>query len=67
LRALRTDARKSASDRAPLLPLQTTSTSPGPAPLAADLSERALGTLPPAGGLTALSGRGSGQYDGRSR
>ena len=30
-------------------------------------SERAFGTSPPAGGVTDVSGAGSGQYDGRSR
>src|SRR5688572_303117 len=46
---------------------QTTRTSPGPLPVTADASERALGTPPPAGGVTEVSGVGSGQYDGRSR
>src|SRR5687767_13413655 len=40
---------------------QTTRTSPGPAPVTADLSERAFGISPPAGGLTDVSGAGSGQ------
>ena len=45
----------------------TTRTSPGPLPVTADASERAFGTLPPAGGEIEVSGAGSGQYDGRSR
>ena len=49
------------SDFAPFLPRQTTRTSPGPSPVIAECSERAFGTLPPAGGLIDLSGRGSGQ------
>src|SRR5947208_2849326 len=32
----------------------------------AEASVRALGTWPPAGGVTLVSGRGSGQYDVRS-
>jgi hypothetical protein len=36
-------------------------------PLIAVESDRAFGTAPPAGGRTDGSGRGSGQYDGRSR
>src|SRR5690349_5756228 len=59
--ALRTDVRRSFSDRAPRLPWQTTRTSPGPAPVTSDAKERAFGTLPPAGGVTELSGAGSGQ------
>src|SRR5687768_8756902 len=43
------------------LPLQTTRTSPGPLPVTAEASERAFGTLPPAGGETEVSGAGSGQ------
>src|SRR5688572_26499070 len=35
---------------------QTTYTSPGPLPVTADARERALGTLPPAAGLTDVSG-----------
>jgi hypothetical protein len=42
-------------------------TLPGPLPVTAEASDRAFGTLPPAAGFTDLSGRGSGQYDGRSR
>src|SRR5687768_1099179 len=49
------------------LPLQTSRTSPGPLPVTAEASERAFGTLPPAGGETEVSGAGSGQSEGRSR
>ena len=40
---------------------QTTRVLPGGFALSADASERAFGTLPPAAGLTEVSGFGSGQ------
>src|SRR5690349_11545426 len=46
--------------------LQTTMVSPGFFASSADARERALGTLPPAHGLTWQSAFGFGQYDGRS-
>ncbi len=49
------------SDFEPSSPWQTTRTSPGPLPVTAERSERASGTSPPAGGLTEVSGAGSGQ------
>src|SRR4029079_6187078 len=55
------DERRSLSEPAPPSPLQTTNTSPGPAPVTAEASGRAWGTLPPAGGLTVASAAGSGQ------
>src|SRR3954467_7917027 len=45
---------------------QTTRVTPGGFVLSADASERAFGTLPPAAGLTEVSGLGSGQYAVRS-
>src|SRR5439155_16769644 len=45
---------------------QTTRVFPGPCVLSAEASERVCGTIPPAGGCTALSALGSGQYAGRS-
>src|SRR5688572_12414792 len=58
VRAVRIEVLKRASERFPLSPLQTTRTSPRPAPVTADARGRAVGTLPPAGGLTEVSGRG---------
>ena len=57
----RSDASSLARDSLPVGPLQTTLTSPGPWPVTAEASERAVGTLPPAGGVTAVSGAGFGQ------
>src|SRR4051794_21942834 len=45
---------------------QTTRVFPRSFAFSAEASERALGTAPPAAGLTDVSGRGSGQYDVRS-
>src|SRR4051812_5326348 len=45
---------------------QTTRVSPGALLSSAEASERIFGTPPPAGGVTLVSGRGSGQYDVRS-
>ncbi len=44
----------------------TTRVLPGGFALSAEASVRAFGTLPPAAGLTDVSGFGSGQYDVRS-
>ena len=44
----------------------TTRVSPRAFACSAEASERAFGTLPPAAGLTLLSGAGSGQYELRS-
>ena len=44
-----------------LCPCRRPARRPVPAPLGADFSERASGTSPPAGGVTVLSGAGSGQ------
>src|SRR4051795_9640726 len=46
--------------------LQTTRVVPGALASSAEASERALGTLPPAAGVTVVWGRGSGQYEVRS-
>jgi hypothetical protein len=50
-----------ASEYEPFGPWQTTRTLPGPFPVTAEESERKSGTLPPAAGVTEVSGRGSGQ------
>jgi hypothetical protein len=47
-------------------PRQTTRVVPGACLRRALYRLRALGTLPPAGGRTDLSGAGSGQYEARS-
>jgi len=57
-----TEARRRVSESA----LHTTRVSPGRDRSSADGSDRAVGTLPPAQGVTEQSGLGSGQYDGRS-
>src|SRR5437764_10021893 len=45
---------------------QTTRVTPGPVVETADASDRAVGTSPPAHGVTEQSGAGSGQYEARS-
>ena len=67
LRALRIEFLTRRRESLPFAPAQTTRTFPGPLPVTALVSDRAVGTLPPAAGLTEVSGAGSGQYDGRSR
>src|SRR4051794_23954266 len=47
-------------------PWQTTRVFPGGLVSRAEASERIFGTLPPADGLTFVSGAGSGQYEARS-
>src|SRR4051794_6523975 len=44
----------------------TTRVTPGPVVDVAEASERAVGTSPPAHGVTEQSGAGSGQYEARS-
>ena len=61
LRALRTELRRRRIDSRPLRPAHTTRTLPGPPRLTALLSDRGVGTLPPAAGFTEVSGAGSGQ------
>ena len=45
---------------------QTTRVTPGPVVERAEASDRAVGTSPPAHGVTEQSGAGSGQYEARS-
>jgi hypothetical protein len=54
------------SRRIEAFPWQTTRVRPGGAARSALKRLRALGTSPPAGGVTDVSGAGSGQYDARS-